>query len=72
MKFYVNRYSADRQTPPRTTIHRAECAWAVPYRDNLDEWQPFETFEKALAWAETKTRYPVNCCKKCNPSAAIS
>lgn len=68
MNFYVNPRSADRRTPVRTTIHRAGCAWVK----HTSKWRgPFETFEEAHACAQT-TGYPVNCCRKCNPSAAGS
>ena len=71
MNFYVNPHSADRHTPGRTTVHRAGCASAERY-GQTPKWRgPFETFEEAHACAQT-TGYPVNCCRKCNPSAAGS
>lgn len=72
MNFYVNPHSADGHgTSSRTTIHRAGCASAERY-GQTPKWRgPFETFEEAHACAQT-TGYPVNCCRKCNPSAAGS
>ena len=61
ISYRVNPYSADRNTPPRTTIHRSSCSWVQ------DNWPgPFATQEEAIAWAGT-TGYPIHYCKKCDP-----
>lgn len=66
MSYRANPHSADRSTPPRTTIHRSSCRWV---RDN---WPgPFDTMEEARAWAET-TPYPIHYCLKCDPRSDTS
>lgn len=65
--FYVNGHSSDGHgTSSRTTVHRAECLWALRYGDS-PKWRAFETIEEAVAWGE-RTPFPLNFCGQCLPS----
>ena len=74
MKFYVNPYSADRQTPPRTTIHLATCSSVKKYGHHR-KWEDFDTWEDAHERARDiarKNDRQLHCCKQCNPGPFAS
>ena len=64
--YRVNPYSADRRTPPRTTVHLATCHCVHAG----SKWRSFATREEAVACAQRIARVEsirFNLCDWCNP-----
>ena len=67
VRYMVNRHSSDGHgTESRTTLHRADCTWAVRYGDSPKWLGPFHTYVEAATAAGT-TGYPVSSCGQCRP-----